>query len=166
VTRRLTGLSRLSPPPFNSRWARYTSSAAIIAIIVAIRACVIPGWGSLTHPYLLFYPWIILTGWVGGFGPGLLATILAAFSPALLWLSPLYGFRIRRIEDPSGLMVFLAIGFAISFLNEARLQAKLRADAAEEEIRRRMRRSPGQLLDQLAASDARFSGSVHQNAVG
>jgi K+-sensing histidine kinase KdpD len=145
----------LSPPPLGSRWARYVTSATIIAVIAAFRVYVIPGW-SLTHPYLLFYPGIIVAGWVGGFGPGLLATILAAFSPAVPWLSPLYGFRIRRIEDPSGLMVFLAIGFAISFLNEARLQAKLRADAAEAEIRRRQtRRSPGQLLDQLAASKAR-----------
>jgi hypothetical protein len=70
--------------------------------------------------------------------------------------SPLYGFRIWRIEDPGCLMVFLAIGFAIRFLNEARLQAELRAAAAEAEIRRRQtRRSPGQLLDQLAASKAR-----------
>ena len=144
-----------SPPQLGSRWARYVTSAAIIAVIVGIRASVIPGWG-LTHPYLLFYPGIIFAGWVGGFGPGLFATILAAFSAAVPWLSPLYGFRIRRIDDPSGLMVFLAIGFAISFLNEARLQAKRRADAAEEEIRRRnMRRSPGQLLDQLAAGNAR-----------
>jgi hypothetical protein len=33
-------------------------------------------------------------------------------------------------------MVFVAIGFAISFLNEARLQAERRATAAEEQMRR------------------------------
>jgi K+-sensing histidine kinase KdpD len=155
MIRKLERLMKLSPPPLRSRWARYATSAAIITIIAGFRVYVIPGW-SLSHPYLLFYPGIILAGWVGGFGPGLLATILTAFSSAVLWLSPLYGFHIRRIEDPSGLMVFLAIGFVISFLNEARLQAKLRADAAEMEIRRRQtRRSSGQLLDQLAASTAR-----------
>jgi len=34
------------------------------------------------------------------------------------------------------MLVFVAIGFAISFLNEARLQAERRAKAAEEEMRR------------------------------
>jgi K+-sensing histidine kinase KdpD len=118
------------------RWPRYMSAAAVIAVIVVIRAYVVPEW-SLTHPSLLFYPGIILAGCVGGFGPGLLATILAALSLAVFWLPPLYSFRIQRIEDASGMMIFVAIGFAISLLNEARLQAKRRAEAAEEELRRR-----------------------------
>ena len=108
---------------------------AIVVIVVGIRAYVIPGW-SLSHPYLLFYPAIMLAGWLGGFGPGVLATILAALSLAFLWLPPLYSLRIQRVEDASGLMVFVAIGFAISFLNEARLQAERRAEAAEAEMRR------------------------------
>jgi K+-sensing histidine kinase KdpD len=127
---------RLAPLAFSSGWARYAIAVAIIVIIVAIRAYVIPGW-SLAHPYLLFYPAIILAGWLGGFGPGVLATILAALSLTLLWLPPLYSLRIQRVQDASGLMVFVAIGFAISFLNEARLQAERRAEAAEEEMRRR-----------------------------
>jgi len=126
---------RLAPLSFSSRWARYTSAVAIVVIVVGIRAYVIPGW-SLSHPYLLFYPAIMLAGWLGGFGPGVLATILAALSLAFLWLPPLYSLRIQRVEDASGLMVFVAIGFAISFLNEARLQAERRAEAAEAEMRR------------------------------
>ena len=126
---------RLAPLSFSSRWARYTSAVAIVVIVVGIRAYVIPGW-SLSHPYLLFYPAIMLAGWLGGFGPGVLATILAALSLAFLWLPPLYSLRIQRVEDASGLMVFVAIGFAISFLNEARLQAECRAEAAEAEMRR------------------------------
>jgi len=114
---------------------RYTIAVAIVVIVVGIRAYVIPGW-SLSHPYLLFYPAIMLAGWLGGFGPGVLATILAALSLAFLWLPPLYSLRIQRVEDASGLMVFVAIGFAISFLNEARLQAERRAEAAEAEMRR------------------------------
>ena len=66
----------------------------------------------------------------------MLATILAALSLAFLWLPPLYSLRIQRVEDASAMMVFVAIGFAISFLNEARLQAERRAKAAEEAMRR------------------------------
>jgi len=128
-------MTRVTPLAFSSRWARYTSAVAIVVIVVGIRAYVIPGW-SLSHPYLLFYPAIMLAGWLGGFGPGVLATILAALSLAFLWLPPLYSLRIQRVEDAAGLMVFVAIGFAISFLNEARLQAERRAEAAEAEMRR------------------------------
>ena len=128
-------MTRVTTLAFSSRWARYTSAVAIVVIVVGIRAYVIPGW-SLSHPYLLFYPAIMLAGWLGGFGPGVLATILAALSLAFLWLPPLYSLRIQRVEDASGLMVFVAIGFAISFLNEARLQAERRAEAAEAEMRR------------------------------
>src|SRR3989442_13087540 len=113
---------RLVPLAFSSRWARYPFAVTIIAIVVGIRAYVIPGW-SLAHPYLLFYPAIMLAGWLGGFGPGVLATILAALSLAVLWLPPLYSLRIQRVEDASGLMVFGGIGFAIRFLNEPRVQA-------------------------------------------
>jgi len=126
---------RLVPLAFSSGWARYPIAVTIIAIVVGIRAYVIPGW-SLAHPYLLFYPAIILAGWFGGFGPGVLVTILAAFSLAVLWLPPLYSLRIQRVEDASAMMVFVAIGFAISVLNEARLQAERRAEAAEAEMRR------------------------------
>ena len=62
----------------------------------------------------------------------MLATILAALSLTVLWLPPLSSLRIERIEDASELMVFVAIGFAISVLNEVRLQAKRRAEAAEK----------------------------------
>ncbi len=125
---------KLAPRAFRSRWARYTIAVAIAAIVVGIRTYVIPEW-SLAHPYVLFFPAILLAG-LGGFGPGMLATILAALSLTVLWLPPLYSFRIQRIEDASGVVVFVAIGFAISFLNEARLQAERRAEAAEKEMRR------------------------------
>jgi len=114
---------------------RYTIAVALVVIVVVIRVYVIPGW-SLAHPYLLFYPAILLASWLGGLGPGMLATILAALSLAVLWLPPLYSFRIERIEDARDMMVFVAIGFVISFLNEARLEAERRAEAAEKERRR------------------------------
>jgi K+-sensing histidine kinase KdpD len=73
----------------------------------------------------------------------MLATIPAAFSLTVLWLPPLSSLRIERIEDASELMVFVAIGFAISVLNEVRLQAKRRAEAAEKEMRRGRERRRG-----------------------
>src|SRR2546430_14958620 len=120
---------RLVPLAFSSGWARYPIAVTIIAIVVGIRAYVIPGW-SLGHPYLLFYPAIMLAGWLGGFGPGVLATILAALSLAALWLPPLYSLPIQRVEDASGLLAVVGNGVAVLFLNEAALRGGRPADAA------------------------------------
>ena len=113
----------------------YALSVAIVAVVIAIKSFVLPEW-SLAHPHLSFYPAIILAGWYGGFGPGVLATLLAALALAYLWLPPLYSLRIQDAQDASGLLLFVAIGFAISLLNEARLRADRRAAAAEAETRR------------------------------
>ncbi len=121
-------------------WLRhYALSVAIVGVVIAIKSFVLPGW-SLAHPYLSFYPAIILAGWYGGFGPGVLAPLLAAVGLTYLWLPPLYSLRIRDVQDASGLLLFVAIGFAISLLNEARLRADRRAEAAEAETRRAKQR--------------------------
>jgi K+-sensing histidine kinase KdpD len=113
----------------------YGTSFALIALVVLMRWLLIPDWG-LAHPYLLFYPAIIAAGWYGGFGPGVVATVLAALALAYLWLPPLYSLRIRDVQDATGLLLFVAIGFAISLLNEARLRAERRAREAEAAARR------------------------------
>jgi K+-sensing histidine kinase KdpD len=121
-----------------SRWTGYGLSAGLIVAIVAIRRLVIPDW-SLAHPYLLFYPAIMGAGWYGGFGPGFLATVLAALALTYLWLPPLYSMRIHNVQDATSLFLFVAIGFAISLLNEARVRADRRArdaDARREAGRR------------------------------
>lgn len=108
------------------RAAPYATSVVLIIALVALRWLVLPDW-SLAHPYLMFVPAIAIAAWYGGFGPGLLATILGAFVLSYLWLPPLYSLRIRDIQDASSLLVFVAAGFAISLLAEARLQAQRRA---------------------------------------
>ena len=118
-----------------SRLAGYGVSLGLVAAIVVLRWFVIPGW-SLAHPYLLFYPAIIAVGWYGGFGPGVVATLLAALALSYLWLPPLYSLRIRDIQDATSLLIFVAIGFAISLLNEARVRAERRARQAEADARR------------------------------
>src|SRR3989442_12665471 len=119
---------RLVPLAFSSGWARYPIAVTIIAIVVGIRAYVIPGW-SLAHPYLLFYPAIILAGWFGGFGPGVLVTILAALSLAVLWRPPAHSSPIQPVGGPNAMMGFVAVGVAVSVPNGARFQAERRAAA-------------------------------------
>ncbi|PYO21630.1 MAG: hypothetical protein DMD85_13575 [Candidatus Rokuibacteriota bacterium] len=113
----------------------YAASLALVSIVVLMRWFVIPQL-SLAHPYLFFYPAIIAAGWYGGFGPGVVATVLAAVALTYLWLPPLYSLRIHDIQDATGLLLFVAVGFAISLLNEARVRAERRAREAEAAARR------------------------------
>jgi K+-sensing histidine kinase KdpD len=114
-----------------SRLAGYGISLALVALVVVLRWFVIPNW-SLAHPFLLFYPAIIVAGWYGGFGPGVVAAVALTY----LWLPPLYSLRIRDADDVTSLLLFVAIGFAISLLNEARVRAERRARDAEAAARR------------------------------
>ena len=113
-----------------SRLAGYGASVGLLLAVIVLRWFIIPEW-SLAHPYLLFYPAIILAGWLGGFGPGVLATCLGAVAMSYLWMPPLYSLRIRDIQDLTAVLVFIAVGFAISLLNEARRRADERAKVAE-----------------------------------
>lgn len=70
-------------------------------------------------PYLLFFPAIMLTAWIGGLGPGLVATALSTALAAYFFLEPFRSFAIDSTADLVSLPLFAAIGGAISILVES-----------------------------------------------
>jgi len=110
-----------------------------VGAVVILRSYALPQW-SLGHPYVLFYPAVILAGWLGGFGPGVFATVLSAFALAYLWFPPLYSFRIGRQQDAVALLLFMAINFVISLLTEALLRAKHRNAELQRQLEERSRK--------------------------
>ncbi len=69
---------------------------------------------GFTHPFILFYPTIMLIALLGGFGPGLFATLLSAAIAEFFFMEPLNSFAIRHPRDIVGLVLFGAMGLAIS----------------------------------------------------
>jgi two-component system sensor kinase FixL len=67
-------------------------------------------------PYLQFYPAIIVAAWFGGLGPGVLVTALSALVSAYSLLPP-EGMAVTDSADRLSLVVFVATGMAISWLN-------------------------------------------------
>jgi len=126
-------------PTTRSRVARYGLSLIAVGLVVILRSVALPTW-SLEHPYVLFYPAVLLAGWFGGFGPGVFATVLAAFALSYLWFPPLYSFRIGRQQDAVALLLFMAINFVISRLTEALLRAKYRNAELQRQIEERSRK--------------------------
>ncbi|HTX71507.1 MAG TPA: PAS domain S-box protein, partial [Rectinemataceae bacterium] len=100
------------------------------AIAVALRATVLTSLWGAKLPLITYYPAILASAWLGGFGPGLLATFLSATAAAFLWLSlP----RRPDLGDVVGLLTFVAIGWLMSWLVGA---LRTTQDQLAESVRR------------------------------
>jgi len=100
-----------------------TSTRYLIAVSAAVvawlaRLILDPAWDSRL-PYITFFPAIMLSGWLGGFGPGLTTTLLSAIVASYFWVQPTDSFAIRDATEWLGLVVFVLIGIVMSALNEA-----------------------------------------------
>jgi PAS domain S-box-containing protein len=94
---------------------RYGFALASSTAVVLIRLALVPLLGP-NLPYILFFPAVMASSWYGGFGPGLLTTGLSSLAAAYFLLSP-------ATSDVIGLVLFIAAGIMISWLNEALLRA-------------------------------------------
>jgi PAS domain S-box-containing protein len=113
--------------------ARYGIAMLLVAIAAALRAALNPVWG-VGLPYITFYPTVMLVAWLGGLGPGLLATAVSAAIADFLWVPPPFAFGIDAFPDALGLMVFTAMGVFMSVLNEAWRRSTLTVAASEERL--------------------------------
>lgn len=89
--------------------------------------------GSLgTHnPYLTFYPAVAVAAILGGFLPGILATILSALFADYFWLEPVATFGIFHAADWVAMSTFLTSSIVISITSEVMHRAAQRAKTAE-----------------------------------
>ena len=73
--------------------ARYGAAAAAVGVAAVLRGLVSPVLGA-ESPFLLFVVAVIVAAWLGGGGPGLFATGLAALVGTYLFLPPQFSLRI------------------------------------------------------------------------
>src|SRR5262249_59627522 len=98
-----------------------------------------PIWGSKS-PFTTFYPAGALAAWLGGLGPGLVATALAT-TGALSFLPPLAGPWRDTAPTVIAVTLFTAVNILISVLSEALHRARRRAAGTRDSPRA----SPGRL---------------------
>jgi K+-sensing histidine kinase KdpD len=67
--------------------AHYLVAVAITGAALALRVVLEPLWGTAA-PYVLLFPAVLLSAWIGGFGPGALATVGAAVGVTYFWVEP------------------------------------------------------------------------------
>ena len=110
---------------------RYAVAAAAIAAAVGVRLLLQP-WLGASVPYLQFFAAILVAAWYGGFGPGALATALAAVISMELYLPPA-GIAVGAAGDWLSLSMFVATGLAISWISH-RLRAAELAQRGSAEL--------------------------------
>jgi PAS domain S-box-containing protein len=87
-----------------------------------IRAALDP-WLGRAVPYLLYYPAVTIAAWNGGFGPGVLATLLAAGAAVFRYLEPVTSLAVANTGDVLALGIFSANGVLVALFGERALRA-------------------------------------------
>jgi signal transduction histidine kinase len=105
-------------------WQRYGGGVALILAVVAGRLAMDPWWGRQQNRHLFFLPAVMLTAWLFGFGPGILATVISLVAIACFWSGASAG------RVPFELLLFFFVSGAICLLVRSLQRARDRADVA------------------------------------
>jgi PAS domain S-box-containing protein len=108
--------------------AHYLAAAAITGFAVALRVFLEPVWGAAA-PFVILFPAVMLSAWIGGFGPGMLATAGAALGVLYFWLEPYRAWKVGAPADAALVALFVLACFGLCFLTEALTRARARLDA-------------------------------------
>ena len=114
-----------------ARWQHYV--AAITCVLVALSTFIFrDGPAAELNLRLLLLAGVMLSSWLGGLGPGLLATLLASIG--LIYSNPLVNdlFSTESIRFLR-LVEFIIVALLITFLNDRRRKAQRRAELAQIE---------------------------------
>jgi PAS domain S-box-containing protein len=127
---RLTAPAAISRSPL----ARYGLAVVLGMAATLLRLTLDPLWG-VQLPYIFFFPAVAISGWIGGFGAGLVTTLLGAFAADYYWIVPYRSFWVSQPADIVGLLVFTAVSTFISALNEAWRRMAVSLAREEERLR-------------------------------
>lgn len=131
--------SSLSKPPqpvaasqrgHQPKWQLYLLAALTTLAMLGVRFAV-TAWLGNRQALILFLLPIILSAYLGGLGPGLLATSVAAFTTLNFFLPPRNPILTGNPVDLALWFVMIAAGVLVSALSEGLLRARRRAEASE-----------------------------------
>ena len=108
--------------------------------VVGIAIVAFAGRSSLAQvfgdgaPLLPFIPAILIGAWLGGLGPGLLATLLGTLAGAHFFLGPEFAPSNLQPHQAARLVLFVTAGAIISVLMEQMHRARRRAETSEARL--------------------------------
>ena len=105
----------------------YVLAILLVAISLGVRLLLSP-WMRAHANFFVFTPAVMLSAWYGGFGPGLLCTVVATVVADYFLIEPVGQFTSSPDDLPT-ITVFLFSGIVISWLSGALRTARYRAEA-------------------------------------
>jgi len=129
----------------SSALARHAIGVGAAAAAILLRLGLDPLWG-LKFPFILFFPAVMLSGWLGGLGPGIVTTVLCAAAAEYFWIEPARSFTMRSGTDLVSLLIFAAIGALISVLNDAWRRAAAAVIESEDRFRLAVEAAPAAMI--------------------
>ena len=145
---------------------RYGVSAAVILLAFLWQQSLQWMLGEAMPPFVIFFPVVMLVALLGGFWPGVFATLLSAFMAAGWMLPHARAFAIQPV-DQVGLAIFICAGFGMSVFAHVYRETRQRAEASEKELavreseaalqqsRERLRVTLSSIGDAVISCDAR-----------
>jgi signal transduction histidine kinase len=117
-----------------STWPGWLAIAPALALAIGIRLGLHDFVGGEVS-FLLYLSVVTLCSVLGGFWPGLVATLLAGLVNLYFFIPPYYSLHLASRESMLRLMLFVFEGTLISFLGDRLLRLLQRAERSEAEAR-------------------------------
>jgi PAS domain S-box-containing protein len=86
-------------------------------------------------PFVFYYVATAAAAWLGGVGPGVLATLMAVLCARFLFIDPVYSFSVSSPTTAVRLSLFIVEGIAISIIAGKHITARRTANRAIQRMR-------------------------------
>ena len=143
-----------------------TPSCVILALIPPAVALILQWtFWSLLAPFvwLLFYPAVFFSSWLGGLVGGIFATFVSAGIVLFVFIPPQFSFAVANLRSVISVGVFVATGFLFSILHD-RLRKSSRATAAAlaeaDAAKRQLEGLFNERTEQLQESRVRLGAAI------
>jgi PAS domain S-box-containing protein len=100
-------------PPY-----RFVVAVGATLVALSVRLVLQPVLGQ-DIPLLFFVPAVLVSGWYGGWAPGLLATALSTAAARLFLLTPEFSSIVGTTTELRALALFALVGVAVSWITES-----------------------------------------------
>lgn len=113
---------------------RYGLVIALTAMALGIRLAIENRYGPGLPTYITFYPAVMTAATLGGFGPGMAATIATSLMVNYWVLPPVGQFGVTAPIDRLGMLIFIAMGLGMSALAALYQRHRHKAAAYDREV--------------------------------
>ena len=150
---------------FGNHWlVRYVFALMAVAAGFLLRSGLTRLAGGRLPTYITFYPAVMLSALLGGFGPGLVATLAAAIGVDYFILPPLGSFTVISPANAVGLAFFTGTSVFMSVVAELYRRARQQAEALLRHHRDDLQEMVAARTEELGRSNEQLKEAVKAHA--